>query len=137
MKYTLGILVMLSSLTVHSQVCKFRVIEDCMIDNKADKVKIDWKKADFLIVINFDKSKIRLFVDTTLNYDLTKQIKVYTDEKGAQWGVYEGVDDDGIISKISIGIYKDDAENRNNPHKATLTIEYSNYTLIYRLRRND
>lgn len=137
MKYLIVLLALIGSLRVNAQVCKFRVMEDCMIDNTAKKVNLDWKKADFLVVINFDKSKIRLFPDSIYNYDIVKQIKTYKDENQSDCAVYQGVDDDGVICKIEIVIFKETDDNKANPNKATLSIEYSNYSLVYRLKRNE
>jgi len=69
------------------------------------------------------------------NIDLIQNKGSYTDENGDYWINYTGVDEDGDKCGVSLKIFK--KSESYNSHIATLFIEYVDFKLVFRLKKDD
>ena len=118
------------------QVLKFRAF-------KAGMFSVDppdssgWQETDILVVINFNDAhlnKINVYAKKNNQYDIVEYIKDYTDESKTSWSVYKGVNDDGELLTIELGLF----ENTNFEHISTIIITNKNrFSIVYKLKKNE
>lgn len=110
---------------------KFRAFEVLILDSKNTIIKkID--NVDALVVVN--REKIDIYLYELMHFDIVKHLSA-TDRNGTTTFEMEGVDNRGILAKISIIYFPSKSKSL---HVANLTINYSNNkkTFIYRLKSN-
>jgi hypothetical protein len=119
-----------------SSIYKFKAFETTSY-TKAEKTNddLEWSKTDILVVVNLEKDKVFTYGKREKNIDLIKDKGSYTDENGDYWINYTGVDEDGDKCGVSLKIFK--KSESYNSHIATLFIEYADFKLVFRLKKDD
>jgi len=113
-------------------VFKFKAFETSLW-NPNSKSEIEWTKTDFLVVLNYDSRKLNTYGKEEKDINLIKDKNDYIDKDGSQWISYIGIDESGKKCTVSIEIFKKSGEDY---HIATLFIDYPEFTLTFRLKKN-
>lgn len=134
MKYILLAFLLGISHLSHSQVYRFRAFQDIVKYSDIKTKEEDWIKADFVVVVNFDKNKVQVYAAHTVDVDLIKLVDTDKDSTGTSI-TYNGVDETGDKCRVILLSYND----RSGEHVGTLVLEYpkTNITMIFRLKKDD
>lgn len=129
------ILSLFISSVAHGQVYKFRAFESMIVhnDKNGDFVSADpWGTCNILIVINIDKSKLQIYSEQHQDFDMVKDLSHYKDASNNSWTKFSAVDAEGINCILRYIFF----ENSNSEHVATVYVEYANFIIVYRLKKD-
>jgi len=116
----------------YSQVYKFKAFESTVIAN-GDDSPIKWKECDILTVINITKNKIQIYAKHNVDLDLISKGGFEKDAEQNIHVTYKAVDEGGVRCTIELVIF----DNQDGRHKATLSLQYSDAHIVYRLKNTD
>jgi hypothetical protein len=109
MKILIFAVLWLSSISSYSQVYKYKAFNTYFkyFDENGNAIKIsDSISVDFLVVMNFEKSRINTYGKQEGNMDLIKCLEDTVDEEGNISRIYTGVDQSGEKCQVQMKFYK-------------------------------
>lgn len=118
----------------YGQVLRFRGFEAVSKrDNDPPLKDSSWRKTDVVIVENFDKNKVQIYVKNTMDIDLIRLVNKEEDSTGTAI-IYKGVDNYGEECNVVFISYND----TRGDHVGTLVLDYrkAEMRIIYRLKRD-
>lgn len=135
--YCLSILLFLIVNTGYGQVKKYKVFKSQKVyyDKDGNYVaSTDWEPCDDLFVWNKPKNKVQIYsLPEDKEYDITQRVEEFEDQLDNNCVNYKGVDKKGIKCVIRTVSLK----TPSGKHMATVYIDYSNMSYVFRLKDND